>query len=71
MTAEEIDTRIFWVHKGAKIAVEFANPCNGKKDDLFFTKPESNAVFSKYTPRSLKNKFYRYMEDCEKKSRVD
>ena len=52
-----------WVEKGTEFAGEFKKICNVERIQIYSTMSETKAAFAERTKRSLKNKFYRYMED--------
>ena len=52
-----------WVDKGTEFAGAFKKFCAAEGIQIYSTMSESKAVFAECTKRSLKNIFYRYMED--------
>ena len=52
-----------WVDKGTEFAGEFKKFCKAEGIQIYFTMSETKAAFAERTIRSLKNIFYRYMED--------
>ena len=53
----------FWVDKGTEFAGEFGKLCKAEGIQIYSTMSETKAAFAEPTIRSLKNVFYRYMED--------
>ena len=53
----------FWVDKGTNFAAEFQKLCKAEGIRSYSTMSETKAAFAERTIRSLKNIFYRYMED--------
>ena len=56
-----------WVDKGTEFAGEFKKLCRAEGIQIYSTMNETKAAFAERTIRSLKNKFYRYMEDIRYK----
>ena len=56
-----------WVDKGTEFAGEFKKLCRAEGIQIYSTMSETKAAFAERTIRSLKNIFYRYMEDNEYK----
>ena len=52
-----------WVDKGTEFAGAFKKNCAAEGIQIYSTMSETKAVFAERTKRSLKNIFYRYMED--------
>ena len=52
-----------WVDKGTEFAGEFKKLCKAEGIQIHSIMSETKAVFAERTIRSLKNIFYRYMED--------
>ena len=52
-----------WVDKGTENAGEFGKLCRAEGIQIYSTVSETMTVIAKRTIRSLKNMFYRYMED--------
>ena len=53
----------FWVDKGTEVAGEFKKLCKAEGIKIYSIMSETKAAFAERTIRSLKNIFYRYMED--------
>ena len=54
---------IIHVQKGTECAGEFEKFCKAEGIKTYLTRSEAKAAFAESTIRSLKNIFYRYMED--------
>ena len=52
-----------WVDKRTEFAGAFKKFCNAEGIQLYSAKSQTKAAFAERTIRSLKNNFYRYMED--------
>ena len=52
-----------WVDKGTEFPGTFKKFCSGEGMHVYSTMSETRAAFAERTIRSLKNIFYRYMED--------
>ena len=52
-----------WVDKGTEFAGAFKKFCTAEGIQVYFAMSETKAAFAERTLRSLKNNFYRYMED--------
>ena len=59
----EVSTKKVWVDKGTEFAGEYKKLCKAEGIQFYSTMSETNAAFAERTLRSLKNIFYRYMED--------
>ena len=52
-----------WVDKGTEFAGAFKKFCAAEGIQVYSTMSETKSAFAERTIRSLKNRFYRYMED--------
>ena len=63
MITEKNRPKKAWVNKGTEIAGEISKLCKDEARQIYSTMSENKAEFAERTIRSLKNIFYRYMED--------
>ena len=63
MITKKNQPKNIWVDKGTEIAGEFKKLCKAEGIQIYSTMNETKSAFAEHTIRSLKNIFYRYMED--------
>ena len=65
MITKKLDRKKNWVDQGTEFAGDFKKFCGAEGIEIYSTMSQTNAAFAERTIRSLKNIFYRYMEDYE------